>query len=335
MATTTGGNHDFYDTSSGKHLGRIPSATQIPTTSISPDGKMLVRLIPGSQGASPITQVWNLENGKRSTAMEIPVISPFLGSWVGPRRLLTYLAPAEKTPGRYLVYDFDIHTHTLSYDEVAGISFRTDSLGRGWMVRGGEQKVWRPIDLPRAGALGEELAFAPGSTIRVEIDAGSRSYNGRIATQLAGNLQKRGYKIGRGGWVLRIDHTIGKSSVRLDDPSGKPRPHNFISLSTTSRLIAPDGSEVWQNSGSSSFSPFTSKYVIPGSRTRPLGPQGGYETVQLDFGGQNAQLAQIEELLDQMLYARDVPVGMPAAVAKSADGYAALPIKAKLEDGKK
>src|SRR5262249_17961918 len=153
------------------------------------------------------------------------------------RRLLTHLAPAEKTPGRYLVYDFDIHTHTQSYEQVGGLGFRSDSLGRGWMVRGGEQKVWRPIDLPLAGALGEELAFAPGSTIRVEVSAGSRNYNGRIATQLAGNLQKRGYKIGPGGWVLRIDHSIGKSNVRLDDPSGNPRPHNFISLSVTSKLV--------------------------------------------------------------------------------------------------
>jgi hypothetical protein len=43
LATTPGGNLDFFDTATGKPLGRIPGLEPKPNFSISPDGKTLIR----------------------------------------------------------------------------------------------------------------------------------------------------------------------------------------------------------------------------------------------------------------------------------------------------
>ena len=94
-------------------------------------------------------------------------------------------------------------------------------------------------------------------------------------------------------------------------------------------MLSPDGVEVWHENNSNSFDPFRSKYVVVGSRNRPLGPQGGIETVNLDFGGKDAITAQIEELLERTLLFPQYLPGMPLQVAKTADGYSPLPLQAK------
>ena len=49
----------------------------------------------------------------------------------------------------------------------------------------------------------------------------------------------------------------------------------------------------------------------------PLGPQGGYNSVQIDFEGKNPQTAQIEEILEQTMLNRvGAPWGMPVYIAK-------------------
>jgi hypothetical protein len=307
-------------------------------------------------------QVWDLETGKRSTALEAPS-GPTLGQqhghWAGPRRILTFVtgdgraassggpmgpggpSPAGDghNPDRYLLYDLDLHTHSYSIEAPTRLETRADPLGRAWMRRGqpgGKDKsTWVPLHVPELDGFRGEFAFGPGSTVRVEIDVGHRDYSQRIARNTAEDFQRRGQKIGRGGWVLRADHTIGKSTAHVDDPvTGKPRPHNFISLNITWKLIAPDGTEVWSTSGGGSFDPFRNKYVVVGSRTRPLGPGGGMETVQLDFGGKNAQLAQIEDILEQQMLQNRGLGGIPLYVVKTARGYEALPIKEKWDGPK-
>ena len=203
---------------------------------------------------------------------------------------------------------------------------------------GRDAKGWTPIRLPGMDRFGSELVLGPGSTIRVEISAGSREYNKRIAQQAAEQLQKRGLKIGPDGWCLRADHTIGRSSQQFNDPrTGKRYSSPYISLNITWRLLSPDGTEVWQASDGGTFDPFRSKYVVVGSRRNEFIPGGGgSRQVQIDFQGKDSQAAQVEEILEQtVLFRQNLPGGLPVYVAKAGAGYAALPLKGMWPGAKK
>jgi hypothetical protein len=329
LAMTPGLNIDFFDTATGKPLGRIPGIQQNATLSLAPDGKSLVRpLSPHGTIDLSLIQVWNLESGKRSTTPEQPV-GPVMGHFVGPRHALSLVTPGGNLPPRCLLYDFDLHTHTFWYELLPGLDLRSDSLGRGWMIKA-KGGAWSPIRVPGTDGVAQDLAFGPGATVRVEIDLPHRSYAERIAKQTAEGLQKRGLKIGKNGWLLRADHTIGKSSQKFDDErTGKKYDSPFIRLDINWKLLAPDGTEVWKTTVGDQFDPFRSKYVVPGSRNKGMvGPQGGFQHVDLDFQGKPAILAQIEEILENSaLYSRGLPVNVPAYIAKTADGYAALPLQ--------
>jgi hypothetical protein len=262
MATTPAGNLDYFDAANGQQLGRIPSSLFI---ALAPDGKSLVR-----EGSG--MDVWDLETGKRSRAPEMP-LGLMIGSWVGPRYTLRYMNALGNTPARYLLYDLDMHTHTYAFAETPPIEVRNDSFGRAWMARlapasGGPNKApsgWGPVHLQGKDGFRSELAFGPGSTIRVEINVGHGTYNQRIAQGMAQQLQKRGLKIGRDGWVLQADNKVGTSSRKYTEPVSGKQSISVASLNITWKLIAPDGTEVWQNFDGGEFDPFRSKYVKVGS----------------------------------------------------------------------
>src|SRR5262249_9150528 len=159
--------------------------------SLAPDGKTLVRESPG-------LDVWDLETGKRSIAPEIP-IGLVLGPWVGPRCILRFMNALGNTPARYLLYDLDVHTHTFAFADVPPIEVRNDSLGGAWMALSGPAdrgpnnapSGWGPVRLPGKDGFRRELVFGPGSTIRVEIDVGHRTYGQQIAQETAKQLQRR------------------------------------------------------------------------------------------------------------------------------------------------
>ena len=341
LATTPGGNLDFFDAATGKPLGRIPGPS---TFSLAPDGKTLVRELPAGRNVASGIDVWDLETGKRTPTPEVP-IGMVLGPWVGPRCLLRHMDAQFNLPARYLLYDLDMHTHTYAFDLVPPIDVRNDSLGRAWMARpkpagGGPKNApagWGPVQLPGKDGFRRELAFGPGSTIRVEINVGNRTYNPKIARQTAEQLQRRGLKIGRDGWILRADHTVGTGSRKYAHPWSGKETISVASLNITWKLIAPDGTEVWQGSDGGSFNPFNSKYVKVGSRKSQFAPGGGgFQQVELDYDGKDAQSAQIEEILEQtLIYRQTLPAGLPACVARNGTGYEALPIKASWNGGQK
>jgi hypothetical protein len=195
---------------------------------------------------------------------------------------------------------------------------------------GRDAKGWTPLRVPGIDKFGRDLVLGPGSTIRVEIGVGNRDHNQKIAKQAAEQLQKRGLKIGRGGWCLRADHTVGQTGQQLNDPrTGKKYASPYIALNITWKLLSPDGTEVWQASDGGTFDPFRSKYVVVGSRKNTFNPHGGGSSrVEIDFQGKNSQAAQIEEILEQTILLRQsLPTGLPVYVAKAADGYAELPLK--------
>jgi hypothetical protein len=166
---------------------------------------------------------------------------------------------------------------------------------------------------------------------------GHRTYNQQIAQAAAKQLQRRGLKIGRNGWILRADHTLGTGTQKFVDPRSGDRSISVAALNVTWKLIAPDGTEVWQNSDGGSFDPFRSKYVKVGRRRSQMNFRGGgFQQVELDFDGKDAQSAQVEEILEQMLvYRQGLPPGLPARIAKKGAGYTSLPIKESLNGGQK
>ncbi|HEV3146174.1 MAG TPA: WD40 repeat domain-containing protein [Gemmataceae bacterium] len=332
LTSTPRGNLDFYDTTTGQYLGRLPPLGQTPGFSLSPDGKTLVRPVPTRGYGGFEIQVWDLQTGKQSAAPETP-LGPVMGTWADGRHILS------NTGGnapRLLLYDLDVHTHTYSYELVKGVDVHTDTRGRGWMTLPGREGFGR-MQFPGVEGFKQELALAPGSTIRVEIDVCHRDSSQKVAKLAAEQLQKRGLKVGRGGWVLRADHTIGHSSQQFDDQvTGKKRSSPYISLEVAWKLIAPDGTEVWQGKDGSIFDPFRSKYVVVGSRKGTFGPQGGgYRQVEIDFGDKNPQTAQIEEIVETTILMRQtLPASLPAVVAKTGAGYMPLPINEKIDGAK-
>jgi hypothetical protein len=119
------------------------------------------------------------------------------------------------------------------------------------------------------------------------------------------------------------------------DPRTEKETISVAALTVTWKLVAPDGTEVWQGSEGGSFDPFRSKYVIVGSRKGQFSINGGgFQRVDLDFGGKDPQTAQIEEILEQMLPRRQgCPVGLPACVAKGPNGLEPLPLRRKPDGG--
>jgi hypothetical protein len=328
-AATPGGNVDFFDGATGKHLGRLPTGAAF---AISPDCTRLVR-----EGI----QVWDLETGKRTTIPEVPM-GLAGGPWVGPRCLLRYHAISGNTPGQYLLYDLDVHTHTVSFADVPPIEIKNDVFGRSWMGRTAAAAVprpdtgWIPARIPGMDGLKRELAFGPGSTIRVEVDVGIEASNQAFAKQAAEQLQRRGLKIGRDGWILRADHKVGSGNQKFMDPLTEKETVSVTALTITWKLISPEGTEVWQDQEGRAFNPFSSKYVVVGSRRGQFSMTGGgFQRVDLDFQGKDPVTAQVEEILEQMRpHRQGLPAGMPACVVKGENGLQALPIRMVLEGGK-
>lgn len=117
-------------------------------------------------------------------------------------------------------------------------------------------------------------------------------------------------------------------SVKPDSPSGE-RGISVATLNITWRLLDPEGKEAWKGTSGGKFDPFTSKYVVVGSRKTNMAPGGlggGSTQVRLDYKGKDAMTAQLEEILEKYWYP-----GMPTCLVKNEGGYSALPLAASEE----
>jgi len=249
--------------------------------------------------------------------------------WMGPRSVLSYTkAPGEPHP-RYYLYDLDAHTHTYRYTATLG-RYQNDSLGRPWLLTGaGGGEKWIAASVPNAGAFDQTLAFGPGTPIRIEIDILGRRNSQQTAVKLAEAIQARGFKLGPGGWVLRADSTTSTTRTKLSNLRGQ-RGVEVPTLNITWRLLDPEGNEAWKGHSGGTFDPFTSKYVVIGSRKMQMAGMGGGSTqVRLDYDGKNETTAQLEEVLEKNWY----PTSMPTCLVKNEAGYVALPLEVS-PDGK-
>lgn len=333
LAMTPARHLFFLDTATGQCLGHIPASPSFPEHSLSPDGNTLVRL---GQGLN--VQVWDLQTGQRKSDRETPLvpISLAIGGtgpegmrlgvfWIGPRLLLSHTKSPGEQSLRYYIYDLNAHTHTYAYPTSLG-TFQNDSLGRAWMTsQSGGGETWIAPNVPGAEAFNQTLAFGPGTTVRVEVDVGSRKNSQKTAEKMAAALTAMGFKIGPGGWVLRADHTISSSSTDLTNLQGQ-RGISVASLRITWRLVDPEGKEAWKGTAGGKFDPFNSKYVVLGSRKTDMaagGMGGGSSQVRLDYGNKDAKTAQVEEILENYWYP-----GVPTCLVKNETGYVALPLSA-------
>jgi hypothetical protein len=325
----------FVDASTGQCLGHIPANPALPEHTLSPDGKTLLRL---GQGLN--VQAWDLQTGKRKSERETPLVPISLTAgvmgvapegmrlgvfWIGPRLVLSHTkSPGEQQP-RYYLYDLDAHTHTYSFPTNLGV-FQNDSLGRPWMTsQAGGVETWIAADVPGAKPFDQTLAFGPGTTVQVEVDVGSGDNSQKTAKKMAESLHSRGFKIGRGGWVLRADHKTGTATTDLTDLMGQAG-ISVATLTINWRLLDPQGNEIWKGTSGGKFDPFNSKYVVVGSRRTDMAPGGmggGSMQVELDYGGKDAMTAQVEEILENNWYP-----GVPTCLVQSEGKYVALPLAA-------
>ena len=120
--------------------------------------------------------------------------------------------------------------------------------------------------VPGGEGFKDEIAFQRGATVKVEVDVGHAEYSQRIARSTAEHLQRRGFKIGQGGWTLRADHSVGERAMSFDRPSGEKFKASFAALKVVWTLLAPDGATAWSVDDGGRFDPRTTKYVKVGSR---------------------------------------------------------------------
>jgi WD40 repeat protein len=314
---------EFFDAATGKPLGRLPTFDQNVNYTISPDSKYLMRATGNG------FEIWDLETGHYAPGAQMPAGPVFPGAtFVGTRKLITFVqANGPGGQSRYLLYDLDARTHTFAFEPLKGVEFRQDALGRGWMTRPGNDG-WTPAKLPEVENAGLDVVFGPGATVRVEVSAGDHAMSQKMARQAAEGLQRGGLKIGKGGWALKADHTVGHTTSRFKTFADKE-----ITVATVTinwRLLDPSGNEVWKNTSTDTFDPSRSKYVKVGSRRSMVGPGGGGSMeFEMDFQGKNPETAQVEELLEGMV-AYGSGGGVPRLVRTSA-GVVKLPLEAKFE----
>jgi hypothetical protein len=314
----------FVDATTGQCLGHIPANPALPEHTLSPDGKTLLRL---AQWKS--VQAWDLQTGKRKSDRETPLVPITLGGvvWIGPRMILSRTNSPEQQP-RYYLYDLDAHTHTYSFPANLGV-FQNDTLGRAWMAsQATGNETWTAPSIPGAKPFDQTLAFGPGTTVQVEVDVGSGENSQTTAKKMADSLASLGFKIGRGGWVLRADHKSSTTKTDLSDLSGQ-RGISVATLTINWQLLDPQGNEAWKGTSGGKFDPFNSKYVVVGSRKTDMaagGMGGGSSQVQLNYGSKDAMTAQVEEILEKYWYP-----GVPTCLVQSEGNYVALPLAAAEE----
>ena len=63
-------------------------------------------------------------------------------------------------------------------------------------------------------------AFAPGAVVRLEVELGTPEISTATAGATALSLQQAGFRIGSGGWLLKVTYHFKDSASRLEDASG-------------------------------------------------------------------------------------------------------------------
>jgi hypothetical protein len=207
VAAPAAAHVDFLDTKSGALLGRCTAAdgtTVWHHTSLSPDGKLLLRTTGGEQAdknnlPNAAFVLWDLTTGKELPTIHTTVAPAIHNHWCSPRRFLTihaYQAPAPgggwKTFSHALV-DVDAGAVVVSYGPPKG--YKGPNVDHNSM---------------------DPLAGDPAGRVWVNIGGGAASPPGRRANLLAGRGGRAGLlgpSSAGGTWRLTAFPTSGPDTV--------------------------------------------------------------------------------------------------------------------------
>jgi hypothetical protein len=359
LAAPAAAHVDVLDTKDGRLLGRCADEgiAAWHHTSLSPDGKLLLRTTVGDQpvpGNPPRSAfvLWDLPTGKMLSAVNTAVSPATRVYWCAPRRFLTihgYTRLEGKDWRKYSheLIDADALAVIASYGPPAGYApprvghNETDGLagdpaGRVWVNVGG---AWRPTAFPTLGAdavlagQGPELfPFRPGTTVRAEVDLGERGRSRNAAESLAARLQRAGFTIGPGAWALRLrasrTETSQKLSLGLGDKNGLAVP----GAKFTWDLLAPSGESAWSGTTEATWNYGGSKYRS-GRKVEAVGPgfQDRIMVTNFDFGGRDAVAAIWDEIIETAADELGPPPAMPRALLEANGQRSALPVRAEFQ----
>ena len=354
-ASTTAGHVDLVDAATGKCLGRCAAGVpgRVTDLVVAPDAARLAALYPDPANLYATERfladlgmprpdevdvklvLWDLIKTGRAEMASRKVRAFALLHWGGPEHL------AFCNEFESVVYDLRYHTPVLAYHfqrghpwPRLGYPLHRSPDGRLWIGTGDGPTTegWLATVVPDpAGktegvflAADREFFDATETPIRIEIDLGTPAWGETHGRQVAEALQKRGHRVGPGGWRLRIRHQVADAGSSLSQGAQNiPLPK----VDYTWELLDPKGNQAWRGASSGYFPRIGSKYRLtkppPGQKIQPA---SAFERIDYyDFGGRDVRRAVVEEILETGA-GLTLPESLPRRLLKVGDSYPKFPV---------
>jgi hypothetical protein len=164
------------------------------------------------------------------------------------------------------------------------------------------------------GPFDANVLFTRRVPLALEIDLGTPERSREFGRLQLAWLQSRGFKIGTGGWRLRVTYKVSDSDKRL--PDGTIVPTALV----RQVLLNPLNQEVWTIDQAHTFGN-SSKYYTGNKASGKNSP--GELSEPYDFGGQSAREAIVEEMLDKSAHQ---PIELPEALGKFENRFQSFPV---------
>jgi hypothetical protein len=351
LAVASATHIDLIDTATGKCLGRCAAALpgKISDLVVAPGGMSLAAVWTAEKEAADRFKIrqglqtlghldtkivlWDLKTG-RGEVGSTRVRSYALLHFGGPEHLT--LCDFE-----CVMFDLRAKASAIGYKfpvghawPKSGLPLRRSPDGRLWIgvPSGPETWGWSAMNVPdpngekdRVFTSAERAYFSPISTpLRLELDAGTPEFGKKLGSEVAARFQKLGYKIGPGGWTMRISHKVvdsGTTFMRGKETLKIPK------VTYTWELLDPKGSLAWSGTSDAYFGNTSSKfYQKPNPLQRNREASSPYIKVEhFDFGAKDPREAVAEEILERGA-GLVPPDTIPRALLKVGTAYQQFPV---------
>ena len=332
LAASATSHVDFLDTKTGQCLGRLSLAGTATSDgsddmSISPEGSLLAYLgkpsgagvVGANRAADRLLLSWDLRDGKPFLPAAVPSV---------PGRAIVAIDPLRVLVGN-LVWDVSIGLGICQFDIAAAHGPNDGPIpgapdDRLWCVLSGQnagENRLLPVNRPGfdPGPFDANVLFTKKEPLALEIDLGTTERSREFGRLQLAWLQSRGYKIGPGGWRLRVTYKVDDTGKRLPDGAVVPSAH--VRQVLLNRL----NQEVWSLDQIHTFGS-SSKYYIGNKATGKNLPAG--LTEPYDFGGQSGREAIVEEMLDKSAHQ---PIELPETLGKLENRFQPFPVTIPLK----
>ena len=332
LAAAAANHVDFLDTDSGQCLGRLSlkgAATSDGSDdlTISPEGSLLAYLgkpsgagVAGAdRAADHLLLSWDLRDGNPFSPAAVPSV---------PGRAIVAIDPQRVLIGN-LVWDVSIGLGVCQF-EIAAARSLTDGPVPGapddrlWCVLSGQnagESRLLPANRPGfdPGPFDANVLFTRKEPLALEIDLGTAERSREFGRLQLAWLQSRGFKIGPGGWRLRVTYKVSDTGKRL--PDGTVVPTALVHQV----LLNPLNQEAWSFDQAHTFGN-SSKYYIGNKATGKNLPAD--LTEPYDFGGQSGREAIVGEMLDKSAHQ---PIELPETLGKFENRFQSFPVTIPLK----